>query len=161
MAEKVQQENQIRFAAEHPVGKLSKWLRLLGFDTMYEQDVTPEEFTAAGRHRILLRRTQKNEREWPSNRILLIESDDPFEQLKEVIRGVGMTVSDLKPFSRCTHCNVPVHEVDKGAVRSKVPDYIWEICNTFHACANCERIYWPGSHTKRSAVIIERLFKSL
>jgi len=161
MTEKVEQGNQIRFAAEHPVGKLAKWLRLLGFDTIYEQDCTPEEFADAGRHRILLRRTQKNERERPSNRTLFIESDDPFEQLKEVIRYVGMTASGLKPFSRCTHCNVPLHEVDKGAVRSKVPDYIWEICNTFHVCANCERIYWPGSHTKRSAVIMEQLFKSL
>ncbi len=161
MTEKVEQENQIRFAAERPVGKLSKWLRLLGFDTMYEQDVTAKEFIAAGRHRILLRRTQKKEREWPSNHMLFIESDDPFEQLKEVIRFVGMTVSDLRPFSRCIHCNVPVHEVEKGGVRSKVPDYIWEICNTFHACANCERIYWPGSHTKQSSRIIEQLFQSL
>jgi len=155
----VAQRDQIQFAAERPVGKLSKWLRLMGFDTIYEQDVTPEEFNAAGGKRILLRRGLKKRRMWPSNRVLNIASNDPLKQVKEVISALKMTASDLRPFSMCTHCNIPVRKVNKDAIRSEVPDYIWETCNTFHSCANCKRIFWPGSHTRHSTRIIKQLLE--
>jgi uncharacterized protein with PIN domain len=151
--------NEIRFIAEMTLGKLSKWLRILGFDTVYATYVTGEKFIDTLRGRILLTRTKRIRNMKIAKERIFITSNHPFEQLREVVLALGIAKEDIRPFSRCIQCNASIRLVEKHAVRGKVPDYIWETRDAFHTCNHCRRIYWSGSHIQRSRDIIKRLFK--
>ena len=154
--------DEICFTAEATLGKLSKWLRILGFDTVYQAGVAGESWIdAAGENRILLTRTRQVRERNKDRKLVFINSNDPFEQVKEVIQTLGLVPEDTKPFSRCTRCNILIRQVDKDTVRSHVPDYVWETNMIFQICGRCRRIYWPGSHTQRSHDIIKNLFADL
>jgi uncharacterized protein with PIN domain len=151
--------NDICFKAEATLGKLAKWLRILGFDTVCQTGVSGKEFLyPAGKNRILLTRTKKVRDRGTDNKLVFIKSNDPLEQVREVLQTLGIGAADTRPFSRCTRCNILTRQVDKDTVRSRVPDYVWEINSTFQICSRCRRIYWPGSHIERSHGIIERFF---
>ena len=150
--------SEIRFAAEMTLGKLSKWLRILGFDTVYAAHVAGENLIDTARDRILLTRTKRIRNMKIAKERIFITSDHPLEQLREVVLALGITKEDIRPFSRCIQCNASIRLVGKNTVRGKVPDYIWETQDTFHKCRHCHRIYWSGSHIRRSRDIIQRLF---
>jgi len=150
--------NEIRFTAEMTLGKLAKWLRVLGFDTVYAANATGEELIDRARDRILLTRTKRIWNMKMDRECIFITSNHPFEQLREVVLALDMAKEDIRPFSRCILCNTSIRRVEKNAVRGKVPDYIWETQDTFHTCSHCRRIYWSGSHIQRSRDIIQRLF---
>ena len=147
------------FAAEKTLGKLAKWLRILGFDTSYESNFSNSTaWQPADAKRIFLTRTQSRRDKTSSSNLIFIKSDHLFEQLKEVIQTLALEHKDTRPFSRCLQCNTAIEAVDKDSVRNAVPDYIWETHDTFRRCRRCRKIYWPGSHTKRTMDIIEGLF---
>lgn len=148
-----------RFAAEKTLGKLAKWLRILGFDTVYEPDFPNRSLEdLAGRERIILTRTQRICAEKASHNLIFINSDQPLGQLQQVMRELKLVHKDTKPFSRCIKCNLLTTPVDKVSVRHSVPDYIWETQNSFRICNGCRKIYWPGSHVERSKDIINHIF---
>ncbi|MDH3567835.1 MAG: Mut7-C RNAse domain-containing protein, partial [Desulfobacteraceae bacterium] len=96
--------NEMRFAVENTLGKLAKWLRILGFDTFYKPDLSAEKLMDIETGRILLTRTTRI-RGWNTSRkLIFITSDNPFEQVREVIGTLGITQKDARPFSRCVRC---------------------------------------------------------
>lgn len=144
------------FAAEKTLGKLAKWLRILGFDTIYDPDIK----NPAESGRILLTRTKPIKYEYTTDKLIFIKSDKPFNQLKEVIKALGIVNEDIKTFTRCIRCNTKIRTINKNSIRSVVPDYVWENQDSFKTCIKCKRIYWQGSHTKRSMKIIKKLFEA-
>jgi uncharacterized protein with PIN domain len=152
-------ESEICFAAEPTLGKLAKWLRILGFDTSYEPSFSAEKAMDSGRkNRILLTRTERVRDGKLPQEFIFITSNNSFEQLREVIDTLDIIYTDTHPFSRCIRCNTRIQPVDKDSVRGNVPDFIWQTRDIFQICGQCRRIYWPGSHTERSHDIIMRLF---
>ena len=149
------------FAADRSLGRLARWLRLLGFDTVYESDVSSKWFyDNIDEMRVLLTRTKKNRSRFSGHRLVFIEANDLFGQLAQVIEELAITASDIRPFSRCIECNIPIIDISKNCVFGLVPDYIWETHDNFSICRQCERIFWRGSHTARSLEKIERLFNT-
>ena len=127
---------EICFSAERTLGKLAKWLRILGFNTIYEPEVSKSRFRDSWKNGwILLTRTRHIYQNWhKSQQLIFIKSNDPFEQLKEVIKLLKLNLSDIRPFSRCIRCNMVIKETDKDSIRCKVPDYIWETNDIFQIC---------------------------
>jgi uncharacterized protein with PIN domain len=147
------------FAADRTLGRLAKWLRLMGFDTLYEPDVSSNWFYAhLDEMRILLTRTEKIRNRCAGRRLVFIEANQLFEQLAQVIDELAITSKDIRPFSRCIDCNTPIIDIAKETVYGQVPDYIWETHDNFSMCRQCERIFWRGSHTERAMDRIKRLF---
>ena len=147
------------FAADRTLGKLAKWLRILGFDTTFEIDDSAELFYEhLAINRIVLTRTGTIKKQFSDHRLVFITSNYLDVQLKQVIAEIGIRPADTRPFSRCIDCNIPIVDADPDDVRCLIPDYIYEIHNEFHKCVQCNRIFWPGSHTKRSLARIEHLF---
>lgn len=147
----------VTFATEKTLGKLSKWLRILGFDTRSEAD--GEDLAAAGETgRIVLTRTRRRLERLGRERCLFIGSNNPFDQLKEVIGALGLKPDDVRLFTRCLICNDPTEPIEKNAVCDRVPDYVWESCNRFWQCRRCRKIYWSGSHRQRAGQKIADLF---
>ncbi|MEA1945848.1 MAG: Mut7-C RNAse domain-containing protein [Thermodesulfobacteriota bacterium] len=153
-------KSEICFAAEPTLGKLAKWLMILGFDTSYEAGFSAKKAMDSGRkNRILLTRTERVRDGKLPQEFIFLTSNNPFEQLREVIDTLGIIYTDTRPFSRCIRCNTRIQPVDKDSVRGNVPDFIWQTSGIFQKCGRCRRIYWPGSHTQRSHDIIMRLFE--
>jgi uncharacterized protein with PIN domain len=147
------------FAVEKTLGRLAKWLRLLGFDTLYEPEITAVPFfETLENDRILLTRTQRIKKNWVSRKHIFIESDHLEQQLGQVVRELDLKAADTRPFSRCLQCNVLITAVKKDSVRGRVPDYIFETHDLFQKCPKCARIYWQGTHTQRSREKIRSLF---
>ena len=148
------------FAAEKTLGRLAKWLRLLGFDTLYESESAGDLFIESlEKDRIVLTRTQRIQKQFASRKLIFVESDHLEQQLNQVFRELGLTTAQLRPFSRCLQCNVPIVAAQKDSLFGKVPDYIFETQNQFQKCPVCDGIYWPGSHTQRSLTKIQQLLK--
>jgi uncharacterized protein with PIN domain len=148
------------FAAEKTLGRLAKWLRLLGFDTLYEPEISAERFIEKLENdRILLTRTRRTLNRAASRKLIFIESDHLEQQLIQVMQQLKLKAADTRPFSRCLRCNVPIVAAEKNSLWGRVPDYIFETQDRFQQCPQCGRVYWPGSHAQRSLENIRRLFE--
>jgi uncharacterized protein with PIN domain len=138
-----------RFVAEPMLGKLAKWLRVMGYDVFYQRSYSEGDVNrllAEGR-RLLSRRLEATARH---SGAILIRSDHVGEQLKE-LWNLGCLKSDRsKFFTRCLRCNVPLKEADPEAAGSTLPEYIYhENALGIHYCPECGRFFWPGSHRDR------------
>lgn len=138
----------VKFLADENVGKLGKWLRILGYDAAYYSPASDAELAgrAIKEKRIILTRDHDFLERNLSQHCLLLESTNPIEQLKQVIDTFNLTPTKDKIFSRCIKCNVPIERIDKTAVQNKVPPYVYQTREVFHRCPNCNSIYWSGSH---------------
>jgi uncharacterized protein with PIN domain len=147
-----------RFAADKTLGKLTKWLRLLGFDTRYATELSSKKIMdTLENDRILLTRTQGVQRQFACRRLIFIDSDHLAQQLKQIFRDLDLDVAQTRPFSRCLQCNTLIVPVEKSSVWGRIPDYIYEIHDRFQKCPECDRIFWPGSHTRRSLEKIRKM----
>jgi uncharacterized protein with PIN domain len=148
------------FAVEKTMGRLAKWLRLMGFDTLLETDYPKGMFA---RHidpgRVFLTRTQRALKTDTASTPVFIQANDPMDQMAEVIHRIALRREDLRPFSRCLQCNEPIMAVAKEEIARAVPDYILETQEHFSRCPKCKRVYWQGSHTTKSLERIELLFQ--
>lgn len=147
----------IQFVADVMVGKLARWLRVLGFDVVYSNTFEDDEIIRIGdsENRIILTRDVPlaARRPWP--RSLLIESVNYKEQVRQVLRTFQLT--EFNVFSRCLECNTPLDRVDKEAVFEKVAPFIYLTHDRFAMCPSCGRVYWRGTHADKMLARIEML----
>jgi uncharacterized protein with PIN domain len=127
------------------LGRLSKWLRLLGYDTCYENEATDHELARRARAegRVLLTR----DRELADRRgleTLLIRSDQLEEQVEEVRDALGPPPDPS--LSRCSVCNALLEAVPREDVADRVPPFVLNTHSEFRRCTGCDRVYWSGSH---------------
>ena len=149
----------VAFAAENTLGGLAKWLRILGFDTLFDSGAGGLEFfRTASSDRVLLTRTSGVEKHLRSDRLLFIRSNEPWQQLIEVIRRLEIRMADIQPFTRCLECNQRIEAVQKRRIRDKVPDFVYETHENFQQCPRCRKVFWPGSHASRVMERIQQLF---
>ena len=126
------------FDVDAMLGKLAKWLRILGFDTEY-----PRSAASEGRYFVTTREVAAQEA------VVKVTAQRPLEQLKEVISQTGIAVELGRLFSRCLICNLPVVEISKELLEGRVPEEIFATKSEFHECPGCKRVYWEGSHLER------------
>lgn len=138
---------QKRFIVDVMLGKLARWLRVLGFDTQitaFEERGSLESFLIKGF--IPVTRSEK----WRNiEGLVFIRSNDSFEQLKELISGLALGPEHIRPFTRCSICNAELHSIPRSAAFSSVPDFVFQTATDFRQCLQCRKIYWPGSHKTR------------
>ena len=136
----------LKFAADRMLGKLAKWLRVIGQDVIYGQHLAGYGLIRAARaeNRLILTRDRSLKRKQPPD-FLFIESDHYREQLRQVIRACGLRPLD-HPFTRCLECNIVLEPRSKAAVENNVPPYVFATQEKFYWCPKCHRIYWPATH---------------
>ncbi len=130
------------------LGKLARWLRILGYDVLYDTRWTDNELARRARaeDRILLTRDVALARRL-GERALLIISERVREQLAQVARILPK--ESEAPFTRCPLCNEPLEKVPKSWAWGYVPGYTFCTQQEFRLCANCNRFYWRGTHVSR------------
>lgn len=143
-----------RFIADVNVGKLAKWLRAMGCNTLFINPVDDDELVrvALQEGRILLTRDEGiAERRVARDgrvKVLLVRGDRVWEQLRQVMMELGLDWR-AETFSLCLRCNEPLVPLDKAEVRHLVPAYVYRTHDRFTRCPTCGRIYWPGTHWEK------------
>jgi uncharacterized protein with PIN domain len=137
---------EIKFIADVMVGKLARWLRVLGFDVAYSNKFEDDEILriSGSDNRIILTRDTGLAARVRDSRCLFIEDDDYREQIQQVLRAFEL--KDFAVFSRCLECNSLLEDVNKEAVFNDVPPYVYLTQDRFARCPSCRRIYWHGTH---------------
>jgi uncharacterized protein with PIN domain len=148
----------MKFAADRMLGKLAKWLRFLGYDTTYSNDLSEDEFLAqVNEGRTLLTRNTRFKRKVAKDKLVFIRDNDPKVQLQELISGLRLRPEPKRFFTRCTLCNEVLDPTEGAGVYGRVPDYIWTAHDRFSRCNRCGKLYWEGSHLERNRKEIMRL----
>jgi uncharacterized protein len=147
-----------RFILDSHLGKLAKYLRMLGFDTFYENSLSDHEIIriSGEQHRIILTRDRGLLKHRSVTHGCLVRSSDPFEQAAEVIRRFDLN-GRMKPFHRCMVCNGIIVEVPKESVRELLKPGTLMYYNQFFRCSSCGRVYWQGSHFEHMRELIHKL----
>jgi uncharacterized protein with PIN domain len=155
-------EGEIRFVLDTHLGKLAAYLRMLGFDSLYRNDCQDAELAqiSASQQRTLLSRDRGLLKRSAVTRGYLVREAQPQRQLIEVLCRFELSGS-IAPFRRCLHCNALLQGVSKDLISDRLPPRTRKHYEEFHACPDCNRLYWKGSHYQRMAGLIERVIDSL
>jgi hypothetical protein len=151
-----------RFVLDCHLGRLARYLRQFGFDTLYRNDYSDNELaqTSARENRILLTRDRSLLKRSIITHGYFIRAFDPRKQLDEVIRRFDLRAL-ITPFGRCTRCNGTVAEVDKQAIENQLEPKTRLYFDTFWQCRSCGQIYWEGSHVKHMVRLTDEVLNSI
>jgi hypothetical protein len=140
------------FVADVMLGKLAKTLRMLGYDVAYRSDASDDavRLQAVREGRVVLTRDHEIAATSLPIRVVLVEGDRAAEQLRHVLRALGLPVDESMLFTRCILCNTPVVEAPAEDVRGLVPPYVHQTQTRFVRCPSCGRIYWAATHVERA-----------
>ncbi|MBL7081092.1 MAG: Mut7-C RNAse domain-containing protein [Candidatus Omnitrophica bacterium] len=154
----------MKFILTPELGRLAKWLRILGYDSVYFKESNfsslprskSQTQSASYFERGLLIQTLREGRvvltrnhrflKKASSRALEIKSEKVKEQIKQVLKELNLKPQKHLMFSRCVICNEELKSIEKEKVKEKIPEYVYQTENDFLSCPVCQRIYWQGSH---------------
>ena len=140
------------FLADVMLGTLAKWLRILGYDTEYDNQIDDDAIVARclEENRIALTRDSRLvERRALEEHHLLIRSQELRQQIHEVLRFLGSGVDSSLVFTRCVECNEKLSGVRKDDVIGQVPPYVYRTQRDFKRCPRCQKVYWRGTHREK------------
>ncbi len=137
----------MKFVVDCMLGKLAKWLKILGFDVVYDQKAEDSELLHIARKqaRILLTRDVRLLQAAQDVRCLFIESERWQEQVEQVLERLDLR-PQAKPYSRCIQCNVELKDLPKAKARNLVAPFVLEHAASFAVCPECGRVFWQGTH---------------
>jgi len=146
------------FVLDCHLGRLARYLRHLGFDSLYRNDYNDARLAAisAAERRILLTRDRDLLKRRIVNHGYFVRNHDPRKQLDEVLARFDL-YADIKPFGRCSKCNGMVVAVDKNDILDQLETRTHQYYDEFWQCGSCSQIYWEGSHFEKMKSLIDEL----
>lgn len=145
-----------KFILDVHLGKLAKYMRIMGFDTLYRTDYSDDEILKISiqEERVILTRDLGILRNGLAKQGYFIRSTNPKQQLIEVMDTYSLH-DKANPFSRCSVCNGLVEVVSKEQVLDQLKPCTIKYYKDFFRCHNCGQIYWEGSHFKNIEKFID------
>jgi uncharacterized protein with PIN domain len=142
-------ETDLRFAADRMLGRLVKWLRIIGQDVIYGPHLTGYGLIRAARaeNRLILTRDRGLKQKQPPA-FLFIESNHYRDQLRQVVGQCALKLAD-ELFTRCIECNAVLQSRPKDTLEKVIPPYVFSSQDKFFSCPTCRRIYWPATHHQK------------
>lgn len=150
----------MKFIVDCMLGKLAKWLKILGFDTLYFSRIEDSDFLAMAKkeERVLLTRDTGMIEKSRDIKSLFIESEDWKDQVRQVLDTFALW-GDVHPNSRCIECNVELKSLTRKKAKNLVAPFVYEHARSFALCSRCGRVFWQGTHYQDMEYKIEELFK--
>ncbi len=155
---------EMKFFADNNVGRLAKWLRMMGYDTRFfssGDDSSMIAIALAEDRVILTRDTQIMRRRVVTSgqlKAILIQGDEPEQQIRQVIDNLNLDCQ-FKPFTICLECNQPLVPRTREQVKDLVPPYVFQTQVQYVECPTCHRIYWRGTHWQAMAGKLNKFMK--
>lgn len=148
----------MKFIADCMLGKLARWLRLLGYDTAYDTFAEDAHLLkrAISENRVLLTRDGPLARRAPKDMCLYIDYGNLDDQVAQLVVQLGISL-DGEPFTRCLTCNTLIRPLKREDAKKRVPDYIYTTVDTFFECTDCLNVYWHGTHVDRMGERLTRI----
>jgi uncharacterized protein with PIN domain len=148
----------LRFVADVHLGKLARYLRLFGFDTLYYNDFNARGLieVSCRQARVLLTRSSRLLKHQDITRAILVRDADPGIQLKSIFQRLDL-YAEARPFSRCLCCNGLIETIPNQKVAHRLPSRIRAGNQAFFSCSSCNRVYWKGTHFKQISRLIEEM----
>jgi uncharacterized protein with PIN domain len=145
-----------RFVLDVHLGKLARYLRLMGFDSAYRNDYDDTTIIALSRDesRIILTRDRGLLKHGAVTHGHWVRASDPRRQLHEVVEAFDLAAG-VRPFTRCMTCNGVLSEVSKDEVMDRLPPLVQAHFDAFAHCSGCDHVYWAGSHYDRLRKLID------
>ena len=139
-----------KFVLDVHLGRLAAYLRMLGFDTVYQDCFDDEDLVrvSSREHRILLTRDRGVLKHSAVTHGYWLRETDSKRQAAEIVHRFDL-LRTIQPFTRCMACNAVLEPVSKDKIRDQLPPRTAELYDEFHECERCGRIYWKGSHYAR------------
>ena len=144
-------KSNLKFIVDNNVGKLAKWLRIMGYDTLFFNGSNDANMiaTALAEERVILTRdTQIMKRRLVTSgrlKAILINSEEPEQQVQQVVGTLNLDCQSGL-FTLCLECNQLLEERSKQQVKDLVPPYVFQTQDHYMGCPSCHRIYWRGTH---------------
>ena len=150
----------LKFIADAMLGRLARWLRILGCDVVYESSISDDDLIARALNedRIILTMDRELTERISARNSLCIKCNDYRKQLKEIITHYNI---DYKSgiFTRCLLCNTVLDHVEKEKIKDKVPPYVYSTQDEFDICRQCQRVYWSGTHRVKMLGMLDEITK--
>jgi uncharacterized protein len=152
----------MKFIVDSNVGRLARWLRIAGFDTVFINDLDDNRLVrlALSEGRVLLTKdTQILKRRVAATgrlKVIMIEADEVKAQLRQVVKVLNLS-DKIKAFTLCLECNQPLVTKAKEEVKDLVPPYVFQTQTQYMQCPACQRVYWRGTHWQRMSRELERI----
>ena len=150
----------MKFIVDCMLGKLAKWLKILGFDALFFSKIEDDELIAIARNqsRILLTKDTGLIQRAKNVETLFLESEEWQEQIRQVMERFNLR-ERVDPHTRCIDCNVVLKNLPKKNAKNLVSAFVFEQADSFALCPNCGRIFWRGTHFRDMEVQIQDILK--
>lgn len=147
------------------LGKLSRWLRILGHDVKYSSSIDDCDLfgLAEMEKRVLVTRDRDLSKKGVKKgiEIVLIEAESITGKLVELGKKYNLDLKVNMNNSHCPKCNTKIKPVPKASVFMELPEMTAKNFNEFWKCVGCNQIYWQGSHWKKIMQTLEDAKKLL
>uniref|UniRef100_A0A7C4Y4N6 Mut7-C RNAse domain-containing protein n=1 Tax=candidate division WOR-3 bacterium TaxID=2052148 RepID=A0A7C4Y4N6_UNCW3 len=142
----------MKFLCDFMLGRLAKWMRLLGYDTEFfkEPDYNKLIVFSNATNRIIITRNSKLK---DMKNVIYIKE----ERIEEQLRKILTLFPETNPLTRCSLCNTEIIEIKKEDVLGKVPEYVYKNQKNFYLCPKCNKIYWEGTHIELMREFLRRV----
>ena len=152
--------NPMKFIVDCMLGKLAKWLKILGFDALYFSKIEDEELLtiAQQQRRILLTRDTGLIEKAKDVETLFLESEEWREQVKQVLETFDLW-EKVDPHTRCIDCNVKLKNLARKNAKNLVTPFVYKHADSFALCPGCGRVFWRGTHFKDMEFKIDEILK--
>ncbi|TPQ42093.1 Mut7-C RNAse domain-containing protein [Cupriavidus pinatubonensis] len=148
----------MRFVADAHLGGLAHLLRMMGFDTLYDNHFEDSEIEriAEREGRIVLTRDRELLKRRGITHGCYVRAIKSTPQVREIFQRLDLARS-ARPFSLCLDCNVPLQPVARDVVADRVPPAVLERHDRFVTCDGCRRVFWEGSHWRCMRALVDEL----
>ena len=148
-----------KFIADCHLGKLAKYLRLMGLDTLYFPHIEDDDLiTMANEEKRIILTRDRLLSQRKNAPVLFLEPVDTKAQLRTLIDHYHLK-KHAALFSRCIVCNTPLQVIDKEKIIDSLPEKVKKHFDYFEYCPTCDRIYWQGDHYRHMMESLEQVFK--
>lgn len=151
----------MKFIADAMLGRTARWLRLSGYDVIYDTELNEsmalrisreEGRTILTRDKDLYEKAKRN-----NTKALLLKNNDFTERIREIQKQLGVIIQDNPKLARCPECNGEIETIQKIEVGPEVPPKVTEHTDQFWRCTQCKKIYWQGGHWKNISSFVKKL----
>jgi uncharacterized protein with PIN domain len=151
----------MKFFVDCMLGKLARWLRILGYDAAFDPSLDDDEAIALSlsEHRIILTRDRALLKRKRRPEAVFVESTEPRRQILQVLEELRLELDPALFFSRCLVCNAETRPAPREEVGGLVPPYVFATQDRFSRCTHCGRIYWKATHFRNMVAGLGELMK--